>query len=352
MLERRFIKSGQMRAKDGSPGIEGYASVFNEAYDMGWGLIETIKPGAFTRALREKQDVRCLFNHDANNLLGRSKAGTLRMSQDKTGLHFDCDLDPEMSLASDVQRMIQRGDLDGCSFAFQVTKQTWREEKDPDGRMISYRDIEDVDLFDVGPVTYPAYEGTSVGERSNSVAAAALWPNGVPAEIRSHVPGLAERADAKTKTVDGEELKSDAFLIVGDPEKTDTWHLPWKFSTEEKTKSHLRDALARFDQVEGVDEETKKKAYKKLVRLCKKYGIDVSDEEKKSLRKSFRDDDSINDDGDECGCDCASCVDGDCEECSAEDCSDETCRCDAAMSNRSWRNKHLARIAVATRQYR
>lgn len=338
MLERRFIKGGQMRAKDGSPGIEGYASVFNEPYDMGWGLIETIKPGAFTRALREKQDVRCLFNHNANNLLGRTKAGTLRLKQDGTGLHFDCDLDPEMSLAADVQRMIQRGDLDGCSFAFQVTKVTWREEKDADGRMISYRDIEDVDLYDVGPVTYPAYEGTSVGERS-------LWPDGVPAEIRSHVPALAARADAKTKTVDGEELKADAFLIVGDPEKTDTWHLPWKFSTEEKTKSHLRDALARFDQVEGVDEETKKKAKAKLLRLCKKYGIDVSDEEKKSLRAA--------DDGDdECGCDCDGCIDGDCEECSVDECSAMNCRCDAAMGNRSWRDKHLARISVATRLHR
>lgn len=325
MIERRFIKGGQMRAKDGAPGIEGYASVFNEPYDMGWGLIETIKPGAFTRALREKQDVRCLFNHDANNLLGRTKAGTLRMSQDGTGLHFDCDIDPEVSLAADVQRMIQRGDLDGCSFAFQVTKVTWREEKGADGRMISYRDIEDVDLFDVGPVTYPAYEGTSVGERS-------LWPDGIPAEIRSHVPGF--RSDKKSKRVDGEDLPSSSFLIVGDPEKTDTWHLPWKFSTEEKTKSHLRDALARFDQVEGVDEETKKKAKAKLLRLCKKYGIDVSEE--KSLRDAM---------DAECDCDCDACVDGNCEDCDMEDCTVVNCRC---MNSERMRVHVRSRLIAAT----
>lgn len=202
MIERRFVKGGEIRAKaDGAPGITGYASVFNQRFDSGW-FIETIKPGAFTRALKEKQDVRCLFNHDPNNLLGRSKSGTLRMSEDETGLKFECDTDAEQSLAADVQRMVQRGDLDGCSFAFQVRAQSWREEKSDDGRTICYRDIEDVDLFDVGPVTYPAYEGTSVSERS-------LWPQGVPAEIRSHVPALATPADVIAKREAGDECGCD-----------------------------------------------------------------------------------------------------------------------------------------------
>lgn len=324
MIERRFVKGGEVRAKaDGTPGITGYASVFNQRFDSGW-FIETIKPGAFKRALKEKQDVRCLFNHDPNNLLGRSKSGTLRMVEDDKGLHFECDTDPEQSLGADVQRMIQRGDLDGCSFGFQVRAQTWREEKSDDGRMICYRDIEDVDLYDVGPVTYPAYEGTSVSERS-------LWPQGVPAEVRSHVPELR---DKKTKRVDGEDLPASSFLIVGDPEKTDTWHLPWKFSTDEKTKSHLRDALARFDQVEGVDEETKKKAKAKLLRLCKKYGIDVSEE--KSLRDAM---------DAECDCDCDECVDGNCEDCDMEDCSAVNCRC---MNSERMRAHVRSRSIAAT----
>jgi uncharacterized protein len=189
-IERRFVKGGQLRAKKGDkPGIEGYASVFDQPYDSGW-FIESVKPGAFSRALREKQDVRCLFNHDANNVLGRSKSGTLRMSEDSSGLQFECDTDPNTTVGSDVAAMIDRGDIDGCSFGFQVTKQSWREEKDEaTGQMVVYRVIEDVDLYDVGPVTYPAYEGTSVAARS-------LWPDGVPAEIRSHVPELREK-DAK-----------------------------------------------------------------------------------------------------------------------------------------------------------
>lgn len=187
-LERRFIKGGQLRATKGDkPGIEGYSAVFNEQYDSGW-MMESIKPGAFTRALKEKQDVRCLFNHDANNVLGRTKSGTLKLTEDSTGLHFACDTNPDIRIAADVQGMIDRGDVDGCSFAFQVTKQTWREEKDSDGHYITYREIEDVDLFDVGPVTYPAYEGTSVSGRAQDRAGLL---DGAPVEIRARL--LAEQ---------------------------------------------------------------------------------------------------------------------------------------------------------------
>src|SRR5438270_8135031 len=99
-IERRFIKGGQIRAKAGDkPGIEGYAAVFNEQFDSGW-FIETIKPGAFTRALKEKQDVRCLFNHDPNNLLGRTKSGTLSLKQDDSGLSYECDLNPDTRMGS------------------------------------------------------------------------------------------------------------------------------------------------------------------------------------------------------------------------------------------------------------
>lgn len=344
MIERRFVKGTKItvRAGGSKPQIEGYASVFNEQYDSGW-FIETIKPGAFARALREKQDVRCLFNHDPNNLLGRTKANTLSLSEDTKGLQFVCDLNPDTRTGTEVHSMIDRGDLDGCSFSFQVTKQTWREEKedpnDPKSRMLQYRDIEDVDLFDVGPVTYPAYEGTSVGAR------AAFWPEGVPAEVRSHVPTLrdakdgdgavpgteadpgdggagdpdpeececdcracydaecdecdmhmAECGDAercngvmrsaratrdsakKTKRVDGEGLSASAFAYVGDPDKTDTWKLPIKFSTPEKTKAHIRNALARFGQTQGIPASEKPKVLAKIKAAAKANGIHTGDE--------------------------------------------------------------------------
>jgi HK97 family phage prohead protease len=161
--EFRIIHGTAIRAKADKPGIEGYAAKFNEEYDNGW-FIETIKPGAFTRAVKEKQDVRGLMNHDANLVLGRTKSGTLSLNQDATGLYFECDL-PDTQTARDLYELVKRGDIDGCSFGFQVMKQSWREEKDAGGKMIQYREIEDVDLFDVGPVTFPAYPQTSVDAR-------------------------------------------------------------------------------------------------------------------------------------------------------------------------------------------
>jgi HK97 family phage prohead protease len=126
--EFRIIHGTAIRAKADKPGIEGYAAKFNEEYDNGW-FIETIKPGAFTRAVKEKQDVRGLMNHDANLVLGRTKSGTLSLNQDATGLYFECDL-PDTQTARDLYELVKRGDIDGCSFGFQVMKQSWREEKD------------------------------------------------------------------------------------------------------------------------------------------------------------------------------------------------------------------------------
>ena len=78
--------------------------------------------------------MRCLFNHDPNNLLGRTKSGTLTLAQDDKGLQYDCDLDPNTSVATDVYAMAKRGDLDGSSFAFQVLAQTLARRKiGPDG---------------------------------------------------------------------------------------------------------------------------------------------------------------------------------------------------------------------------
>lgn len=85
-----------------------------------------------------------------------------------------------------------------------------------------------------------------------------------------------------TKRVDGEDLSSSAFLIVGDKDDTSTWKLPVKFSSKAKTKTHLRNALARFDQLKDVSEEEKKSAWARLERLCKEYGIKVSDDDKKT----------------------------------------------------------------------
>ncbi len=81
---------------------------------------------------------------------------------------------------------------------------------------------------------------------------------------------------AKTKRVDGEDLPPSAFLYVGDPERTETWHLPVKFESAEKTESHIRNALARYNQTEGIPAKKKESIRKKLVALAKAHGIDAS----------------------------------------------------------------------------
>jgi HK97 family phage prohead protease len=200
--EIRFISKSELRAAgDGDkPQISGYAAVFNQETRIGDFFTEIIKPGAFTRALKEKQDVRALFNHDADKVLGRSPK-TLRLSEDSKGLKYEIDL-PDTTTANDLRESIKRGDIDQSSFAFVAVKQTWREEGD---QLI--REIEDVDLYDVSPVTYPAYEGTSVSARS-------MFPDGeieIPEEHRKKkdepAPAISdaefrERTDLKLRVAE------------------------------------------------------------------------------------------------------------------------------------------------------
>jgi HK97 family phage prohead protease len=369
MIERRFVKGAEIRA-DAEGHITGHAAVFNEEYVLwdsaGYRVVETVKPGTFTRALKEKHDVRCLFNHDANQLLGRTAAGTMKLKQDDAGLYFDC-TPPDTQLGRDVVTLVKRGDISGASFAFTVTAETVKEET-IEGKTIRTRQIEDVDLYDASPVTYPAYTGTDVNARMMEMRSR-MFPAGVPTPVLDLVPQLREsesqetdcrcgcracmsaecdecemhmarcgdkqfcdhsaarsvtRDGKTTKRVAGEDLPASAFIYVGDPEKTATWALPWKFSTEAKTKSHLQNALARFNQTAKIPADKKAAAWKKLVRLCKKYGIKVSDDEAKSWSLTAEQRDTIGG-GKDCECDCPECLVGNCVNCSEPDCDDKEC---------------------------
>lgn len=207
-LERRFVKGAEVRATKKTDGgqakssIEGYAAVFNQDYVLYdskyFRMVERVKPGAFTRAIEEKQDVRCCFNHNPDNVLGRTTNETLSFSQDEKGLPFKTDLDERTRIAQDVLCFIDRGDVTGCSFAFSVRKQTWTETED-DGFVVYLREIEDVDLFEMGPVLFPAYEGTTVGARANHSLAtelrSAAWAEEIPEEIRKKIAARAAKKD-------------------------------------------------------------------------------------------------------------------------------------------------------------
>lgn len=183
-IEYRVFAHAEVRAKKDGKGIEGYAAVFNQRSENLGGFREAIMPGAFSRMLREKQDVRAMFNHDPNMLLGRCANSTLRMAEDSTGLSYDCDM-PDTSVARDVYRLIERRDITGCSFSFVPADggQRWSEGRDTEtGEPIAFRDLTDLDVRDVGPVTFPAYPQTSVDSRM-------LWPQGEPAEVLAYLIG-------------------------------------------------------------------------------------------------------------------------------------------------------------------
>lgn len=127
---------------------------------LGGSFIEEIAPGAFDGVMT--QDVRALFNHNPNYLLGRTKSGTLKLSLDSRGLHYEIDLPDTQTVRDLVMTPLMRGDMTGSSFTMLVAEDEWRQEGDVIVRTI--RRISE--LRDVGPVAFPAYPDATAGQRS------------------------------------------------------------------------------------------------------------------------------------------------------------------------------------------
>ena len=164
-MERRNITTEVrvIERDDGPPQIEGLAAVFNrDSLPLAGGMfIERIKPGFFRNVL--KDDIKALFNHDRNIVLGRIASGTLEVRETKDGLHMSV-TPPDTNLVRDmVLTPIKRGDVTGQSFGFGVKEDEWETvDKGPDRRTL----VTASQLFDVGPVTDPAYPDTDVAVRS------------------------------------------------------------------------------------------------------------------------------------------------------------------------------------------
>lgn len=154
-----------METRDGeeSPSLKGHAGVFNQEAVIGGWFREKIDPGAFNDSIKE-DDVRALFNHDPNIVLGRNTAGTLKLEEDKTGLAVDID-PPDTQAANDLRISIKRGDINQMSFGFNVLEDEWVYGEDGE---LDLRTLKKIRLFDVSPVTFPAYEGTDIALRSHN----------------------------------------------------------------------------------------------------------------------------------------------------------------------------------------
>lgn len=139
--------------------VTGRPAVYNQlSQDLG-GFRERIMPGAFTKTLSES-NYKSLWNHNTDYVLGSRKAGNLTIIEDDQGLHFEVE-PPETQWARDFLVSIERGDVDQMSFMFRTVKDRWLEDENGD----VIRELLEVQLFEVSPVTFPAYPQTEVGLR-------------------------------------------------------------------------------------------------------------------------------------------------------------------------------------------
>lgn len=188
-IERRTVEFTEFRlapaGADGKRHMVGHAAVFNSlSQDLG-GFREEVRSGAFADAVAH-DDVRALFNHDPNFVLGRNTAGTLKLAEDSRGLSIDID-PPDTQWARDLAVSIERGDINQMSFAFQTIKDSWAH--DARGTV---RSLIEVRLLDVSPVTYPAYLSADIALRS------ALRKNTPPA-VDQAVPSVEDERRLRLK---------------------------------------------------------------------------------------------------------------------------------------------------------
>lgn len=146
---------------DEAPVLIGHAAVFNSRSEDLGGFVEVIEPGAFSRSL--DSDIRALFNHDTNFVLGRTTSQTLTLREDGKGLRVEI-MPPNNALMRDlVIAPIERGDISQMSFGFRVRAGGSRFEEEEDGTIVRF--LNDLELFEVSPVTFPAYPATDVAVR-------------------------------------------------------------------------------------------------------------------------------------------------------------------------------------------
>jgi HK97 family phage prohead protease len=202
LLERRMTTGEvEVRAKGSNIYAEGYASVFEKRSGNLGGFIEKVKPTAFNKTIREA-DVRALWNHDPQYVLGRSGAGTLELSIDNSGLYYRSLL-PNTSYAKDLAELLERRDVRESSFTFFMVQDNWDYTEDG----YPQRSLIEVGLIDVAPVTFPAYpDATSGVARRNALTSLAKRCGIDGCEIES--------------TLDTDEAIKQAIAKLNEPEES------------------------------------------------------------------------------------------------------------------------------------
>lgn len=163
-LQRREVRpiatEFTARNEGDAPTIEGYFAVYNSLYEIAPGMTESVAPGAFSRTLAN--DIRALTNHDTTLVLGRTKAHTLELREDEHGLWGKVTINPNDGDAMNLYERVKRGDVDQCSFGFEIVDE--ETEYRDDGSI--HWTIKDVELYEVSACTFPAYKETNISARN------------------------------------------------------------------------------------------------------------------------------------------------------------------------------------------
>lgn len=152
----------ETRGDQDTPKLVGYAARFDEVTKIAGIFNEVIRAGAFAQTITDEDDVRALHNHNEDFILGRTASGTLRLSEDDSGLRVEID-PPDTQQARDLMTLIERGDVSQMSFGFQVIEERWSKGDEDEPEL---RELLGIRLFDVSTVVFPAYKATSIGVRS------------------------------------------------------------------------------------------------------------------------------------------------------------------------------------------
>jgi HK97 family phage prohead protease len=233
-VEKSTLFRGELRAESAGDKFQlsGYAALFDSPSKNLGGFVETIAPGAFDRALREKQVVRFTFNHSMDAVLARSDNGTLALAADSKGLRFQAQLNRNIQQHRDLFEACKAGLYNECSFAFTVPAggQQWSA----DG---TQRTLLDVDLFDCALCAVPAYEGTNAAARS---ATAIVGRSDLLSRVLA-MPGdwkRQERALEIGREIAADERAARAAAAEGDEENDGVDDLRTALANHFGTASH------------------------------------------------------------------------------------------------------------------
>lgn len=183
-----------------TPVIEGFGSVYEQVATIGsyYPIDEVVAAGAWAETIKAG-DIRSMLNHSIDRLLGRTKAGSLRLEDRDEGLRYEVDVNVDDPLAMSAHAQVARGDIDGSSVWFRVVREEWTEPTEANGLERPLRRILEAQLFEVGPVVFPAFEQTTSSARTLAPLDAALRAAGVAADRRARLASDLVAADAEVE---------------------------------------------------------------------------------------------------------------------------------------------------------